>query len=180
MIWCLRKTEIVNDKENTKKKWYIHFQFITEINITSYTWVWSLVWEDPLEKEMATHSSTVALKIPWTEERGRLHSMGSQRVPQDWATSLSFFLSLVNHILSELSTMTRSSWVALHGMAHSFTELDKAAVQVISLISFLWLWFSFCLPWDGWGGLWKLLMGETDCGGNWILFWWAGPCSVNL
>ena len=43
----------------------------------------SLGWEDPLEKEMATHSSTLAWKIPWTEEPGRLQSMGSQRVGQD-------------------------------------------------------------------------------------------------
>ena len=59
------------------------------------------------------------------------------------------FPSLVNHILSELSTMTCPSWVALHGMAHSFTELDRAVVHVISLISFLWLWFSFWWPSDG-------------------------------
>ena len=52
------------------------------------TWVQSLGREDPLEKEMATHSSTVAWKIPWTEEPGRLQSMGSQRVGHDWATSL--------------------------------------------------------------------------------------------
>jgi len=44
------------------------------------TWVRSLGREDPLEKEMATHSSTLAWKIPWTEEPGRLQSMGSQRV----------------------------------------------------------------------------------------------------
>ena len=44
------------------------------------TWVQSLGWEDPLEKEMATHSSTLAWKIPWTEEPGRLQSMGWQRV----------------------------------------------------------------------------------------------------
>ena len=44
------------------------------------TWVRSLGWEDPLEKEMATHSSTLAWKIPWTEEPGSLQSMGSQRV----------------------------------------------------------------------------------------------------
>ena len=44
------------------------------------TWVQSLGWEDPLENEMATHSSTLAWKIPWTEEPGRLQSMGSQRV----------------------------------------------------------------------------------------------------
>ena len=44
------------------------------------TWVRSLGWEDPLEKEMATQSSTLTLKIPWTEEPGRLPSTGSQRV----------------------------------------------------------------------------------------------------
>ena len=44
------------------------------------TRVRSLGWEDPLEKEMATHSSILAWKIPWTEEPGRLQSMGSQRV----------------------------------------------------------------------------------------------------
>ena len=54
------------------------------------------------------------------------------------------FPSPVDHVLSELSTMTRPSWVALHGMAHGFIELDKAVVHVISLISFMWLWFSFC------------------------------------
>ena len=43
----------------------------------------SLGWEDPLEKETATHSSTLAWKIPWTEEPGRLQSMGSQRVGHD-------------------------------------------------------------------------------------------------
>ena len=44
------------------------------------TWVRSLGWEDPLEKEMATHSSTLAWRIPRTEEPGGLQSMGSQRV----------------------------------------------------------------------------------------------------
>ena len=46
-------------------------------------WLRSLGQEDPLEKEMATHSSTLAWKIPWTEEPGRLQAMGSQRVGQD-------------------------------------------------------------------------------------------------
>ena len=47
------------------------------------TWVRSLGWEDPLEKEMANHSSIVAWKISWTEEPGELQSMGSQRLRQD-------------------------------------------------------------------------------------------------
>ena len=46
-------------------------------------WVRSLGWEDPLEEEMAIHSSTVAWKIPWTEEPCKLQSMGSQRVGHD-------------------------------------------------------------------------------------------------
>ena len=46
-------------------------------------WVRSLGWEDPLEKEMATHSGILAWKIPWTEDLGGLQSMESQRVRQD-------------------------------------------------------------------------------------------------
>ena len=74
------------------------------------TWVWSL--GDPLEKEKATHSGSLAWKISWMEKPGRLQSIGSQRVGHDWATSLSFsrraprmyhqeiwviFFSLVSH-----------------------------------------------------------------------------------
>ena len=51
------------------------------------TQVPSLGWEDPLEKEMATHSSTLAWKIPWTEKPCKIQSMGSQRVGHDWVTS---------------------------------------------------------------------------------------------
>ena len=47
------------------------------------TWIQSLGWEDPLENGMATHSSNLAWKIPWTEDHGRLQSMGSQRVRHD-------------------------------------------------------------------------------------------------
>ena len=45
-------------------------------------------WEDPLEKEMATHSSILAWKVPWTEEPGGLQSMESQRVKHGWATNI--------------------------------------------------------------------------------------------
>ena len=47
------------------------------------TWDQSQGWEDPLEKEMATHSSILVWRIPWTEEPGGLQSMGSQRVGHD-------------------------------------------------------------------------------------------------
>ena len=57
--------------------------------------------------------------------------------------------SPVDHILSELFTTTFASWVTLHSMGHSLIELDRGVVSVISLFSFLWLWFSFCLPSEG-------------------------------
>ena len=56
------------------------------------TWVQSLGREDSLEKGMATHSSILAWRIPWTEEPGGPQSMGSQRVGYNWATSLSLSL----------------------------------------------------------------------------------------
>ena len=53
--------------------------------------VQSLGWEYPLEKEMATHSSTLAWRIPWPEEPGGLQSMGSQRVGHNRVTNFHFF-----------------------------------------------------------------------------------------
>ena len=53
---------------------------------TQEMWVRSLGWEDPLEEEMATHSSIVAWKFPWMEEPGGLQSMGSQRVRHNLAS----------------------------------------------------------------------------------------------
>ena len=58
-------------------------QMVRRLPIMWETQVQSLDWDDLLEKEMATQSSTLALKIPWTEEPGRLQSMGSQRVGHD-------------------------------------------------------------------------------------------------
>ena len=55
-------------------------QMVKRLSTIRETWVQSLGWEDPLEKEMAIHFSTIAWKIPWTEEPGRIQSMGLQRV----------------------------------------------------------------------------------------------------
>ena len=60
--------------------------------LTKEMWVQSLGWEDPLQKGMATHSSILTWRIPWTEEPGGLQSMGWQRVRHDWATTLSLSL----------------------------------------------------------------------------------------
>ena len=58
-------------------------QTVRHLPTMQETWVQSLGWEDPLEKGTATHSSILAWRIPWTEEPGRLQSMGSQRVKHD-------------------------------------------------------------------------------------------------
>ena len=53
---------------------------VKNLPVVQETWVQCLGWEDPLEEEMATHSSILAWKIPWTEEPGGLQAMGLQRV----------------------------------------------------------------------------------------------------
>ena len=62
-------------------------QLIRNLPAMQETWGWSLGWEDPLEKGMATHSSILAWRIPWTGEPGGIQSKGLQRVGHDWATN---------------------------------------------------------------------------------------------
>ena len=61
-------------------------QTVKNLPAMQTTWVWPLGWEDPLEKGMATHSSILAWRIPWTEEPGDLQSMESQRFRHNWLT----------------------------------------------------------------------------------------------
>ena len=63
-------------------------QMVKNLPAMQETWVQFLGWEDPLAKGMATHSSTLAWEIPWTEEPGWLQSMGPQRVRHNWATNI--------------------------------------------------------------------------------------------
>ena len=77
------------------------------------TWVWSLDEEDPLEKEMTTHSSTLAWKIPWMEEPGRLQPMGSQRVRHDWTTSLLLYFYYYISSTSDHHALNPRGWETL-------------------------------------------------------------------
>ena len=65
------------------------------------TQVQSLDQENPLEKEMATHSSILAWRIPWTEEPGGLQSMGLQRVRHNWATFTSLYIYFIEDYQKE-------------------------------------------------------------------------------
>ena len=77
---------------------------VKRLSTVRETWVPSLGREDPLEKETANHSSTIAWKIPWTEEPGRLQSMGSQRAGHDLMTLLSLsLLRIKESIVSKVS-----------------------------------------------------------------------------
>ena len=68
------------------------------------TWVQSLGWEDPLEEGMATHSSILAWRIPWTEEPGRLQSMGSQRVRELSDLVTEYLIGVLNAVDLKQST----------------------------------------------------------------------------
>ena len=69
-------------------------QMVNKLPEMRETWVRSLGWEDPLEEDMATCSSILAWRIPWTEEPGRLQSIGLQRVDMTKQFSLSLFIWL--------------------------------------------------------------------------------------
>ena len=94
-------------------------QLVKDLPAVQETRVWSLGWEDALEKEMAAHSSTLAWKIPWMEEPGRLQSMGSQRVGHDWVISLNFRES------SSTATKTQNSQKSINEDFKGYSNRKK-------------------------------------------------------
>ena len=88
---------------------------------------WSLSGEDLLDKGMATHSSILAWRIPWTEEPGGLQSMGLQRVGHDWVTNIH------THTYS-LSTVQK--WESLFWKEHPRVWLDNLSIGRLSMIHY--------------------------------------------
>ena len=94
-----------------------------------------------MEKAMAPHSSTLAWKIPWTEEPGRLQSTGSLRVGHDWATSLSLFTSCSaegNGSPLQCSCLENPRdggawWAAIYGVAQSWARLKRLSSSSSSI-----------------------------------------------
>ena len=84
MCVCVDKIPIYSGSSLTSLEWSLRaslvVQSVKSLSVMWQTCVQSLGWEDPLEKEMANHSSILAWRILWTEEPGGLQSMGSQRV----------------------------------------------------------------------------------------------------
>ena len=94
------------------------------------TGVQSLGREDLLEKEMVTHSYILAWKIPWMEEPGRLHSMGSQRVGHDWATSLHLDMKRCKDEISSDDQSCPTLW--LHESQHARPPCPSPTRRVYS------------------------------------------------
>ena len=113
------------------------------------------------EKAMAPHSSTLACKIPWTEEPGRLQSMESPRVRHDWVTSLSY-IGEGNGSPLQCSCLENSRdrgawWTAIYGVAQSRTRLtwlssSSSSIEVVILFLFfkLLVWWVIILVFKYW------------------------------
>ena len=114
------------------------------------TRVQSLGQEDPLEKEMAAHSSILAWRIPWMEEPGGLQSMGSRRVRHDWATSLSLSDSILKNRDITLSTKVHLVKAMVFPLVMYGCEswtVKKAECQRIDAFE-LWCWWRLLrVPW---------------------------------
>ena len=130
------------------------------------TQVQSLGWEDPLEKEMATHSSTLAWQIPWTEDPGRLQFTGSQRVRHDWATSLHISLSLF--IRGEVGfKQTLNKMIKFH-QANSVIHSHHQVLVLLKMILAIQLSFSSSdIDW------WPQSVWDTS--GPQLIFNWTPP-----
>ena len=101
------------------------------------TWIWSLGQDDPLEKGLATHSSILAWRIPWTEETGGLQSMGSQRVGHNLVTeqqqsAFKFFCYCILHLCFFFMFPLFKKLIASHSVHPFFSQV---------------LWFLQSLPW---------------------------------
>ena len=102
------------------------------------TWVWSLGWKDPLEEDMATHSSILVWRIPWTEEPGGLWSVGSQS--WIWLKQLGTHASLmVVYFITEIWLFWSSSLI----LPHSFIAMLLATTNLFPLPVSFQVCFSF-------------------------------------
>ena len=105
------------------------------------TWVWSWVQKDPLEKGMATHSSILAWRIPWTEEPGEPQSMGSQRVRHDWVTNTSIWTTKYSKELSDTSLMDHGKCLNQEMFSMWGTTSHNSPRWRQTLLVFLWYIF---------------------------------------
>ena len=126
-------------------------QTVTRLSAMQEMQVPFLGWEDPLEREMTTPSSTLAWRIPWMEEPDRLQSMGSQRVGHDWATSLSLFKKKKDYLTSWSKSTTTNSLLVFSKCLFSGTCDCHWSAMILQCVFFynpllyntrIWFWYS--------------------------------------
>ena len=137
-------------------------QNVKKLPVMWGTWVWSLGWEDHLVEGIASHSSFLTRRIPWTEEPGRLQSMGSQRVGHDWKTNIFFTVwkraSLMAQMVKNLLAM-QETWVWSLGRED---PLEKGMETHSSILSWIF-------PWTEEPG-WLQSMGSQRVGHDWVTY----------
>ena len=131
-IYVLYSIYIFICKLHINFKVFLVAHMVKNLPAVQETWVWSLGQEDPLEKRMATWYSILAWRIPWTEEPGRLQSMGSQRAGHDWATNTYFYLLIVTFIFIEISFIMKNLYV-LHIFVQSIFLWSKSFLRSTSI-----------------------------------------------
>ena len=141
-------------------------QWVKILHVMQETWVWSLGWEDPLEKEMATYSSILAWEIPWTEKPGVLQSTGSQtsqtqlstdRIPKkSFFQKLNYQLSLClqseNGYLKNLKIICMLD-VCKKSRVNQNTcvivpQLSLTSCIILGLLINLWTSILLCIKWE--------------------------------
>ena len=129
-------------------------QMVKNLPAMQETLVWSLGWKDPLEKEMATHSSIFAWGIPWTEKTSGLQSMGSQRVEHDWVTNTFTFFFKPRMCLSDATKGNCSeSAFTLDFCVLSPVARNSGPVENLQ---------HRCLPSPSISGFWKCPLSSTN------------------
>ena len=114
----------VDTTEWLNNSYYTHLmvQMVKSLPAAWETWVQSLGQEDPLEKRMATHSSTLAWRVPWTGQSGGLESMGSQRARYNW-------------VANTFTTLTTSLGIGQEmGKCHSYFGITLLSLKIY------WAW----------------------------------------
>ena len=125
----------VDTTEWLNNSYYTHLmvQMVKSLPAVWETWVQSLGQEGPLEKRMATHSSTLAWRVPWTGQSGGLESMGSQRVRHNWVTNT-------------FTTFTTSLGIGQEmGKCHSYFGITLLSLKIYwawreAVLESLWEW----------------------------------------
>ena len=127
---------------------HTHTHAHTHTNYSSMSYISGgvlfLGWKDPLQEEMATHSSILACRIPWTEEPGGLQSMGSWRVGHDWATDAAERLSMhqLHHCCFYTCFQTYWAWNKDTVILYVHSIIEDTEAQPLVQDAHMWL----CMP----------------------------------